>query len=593
MDKMQRERRAVALGLGLGAWGLTGCAGMGAEAGATPPPGAGALQWGPPQRRGSGWYEWRAAPPAAWGQRLAFDPGQIDLQVQFEGPGGRRLRCTAFFSIDADGPLWKVRLLPPLPGRWTGRALLRLDSGPELEAAALPVLDLAAVVQPQRVTVDAQSPTTFAFDDGRPYIPVGLNIAWSVGPDVVADYRRWFQALAAQGGNIARLWMASWSFGLEWQDTGLGDYTRRMPRAEQLDAVLELAEEHGIRVMLCMINHGAFNPRVDAEWDANPYNRRLGGPLDQPEQFVSHPQARQLFARRLRYTAARWAHSPALLAWEWWNEINWTPITDAALLPWLQEMNAVLDRHDPYQRLRSTSGHEPDSVVWRQPGMHFLQEHRYTKSDPLTVMPQAAAAWRQHAPRLPVLMAEFGLDPSFQDVPQAQRLEAIQLHDANWAAVLAGFAGSAMYWWWDRLVDPQGLWPAYRGIASFTTALTQAGLRLGDFAPVPVQVEGGGAQALAASAPGALIAWVRADPSNPAELPANRPVRPGVRLRLPGQAALVARITADAARWIDPPSGRWHSAPASPVGSAGDALELTTVPFGHDAAVIVRLRPPA
>jgi hypothetical protein len=98
--------------------------------------------------------------------------------------------------------------------------------------------------------------------------------------------------------------------------------------------------------MLCLLNHGAFSETTNAEWASNPYNAALGGPLKQPGDFVSDPAARDLFKRRLRYIAARWAAYPSLGVWEWWNEINWTPISDEALKPWITEMTGEMQNYD-------------------------------------------------------------------------------------------------------------------------------------------------------------------------------------------------------------------------------------------------------
>jgi hypothetical protein len=48
--------------------------------------------------------------------------------------------------------------------------------------------------------------------------------------DPLGDYERWLDALSSNGGNFARLWMSSWAFGIEWQDTPLGDYSKRLKK---------------------------------------------------------------------------------------------------------------------------------------------------------------------------------------------------------------------------------------------------------------------------------------------------------------------------------------------------------------------------
>ena len=63
---------------------------------------------------------------------------------------------------------------------------------------------------------------------------------------------------AAWGANYARLWMPSWDMGLVYAPATLEDWSARMDRAWRLDRVFELAEEHGIHLMLSLQNHGPF-----------------------------------------------------------------------------------------------------------------------------------------------------------------------------------------------------------------------------------------------------------------------------------------------------------------------------------------------
>jgi aryl-phospho-beta-D-glucosidase BglC (GH1 family) len=133
------------------------------------------------------------------------------------------------------------------------------------------------------------------------YFPIGMNIAWATSlNNTLADYQRWFDKLSQNGGNFARVWMSSWDLGIEWEDTGLGDYTNRLKQAWLLDQVFQMADQRGIFIMLTLLNHGSFSRTVDPEWSGNPYNARLGGPLLKPQDFVTDPQAIDFFKRRLR-----------------------------------------------------------------------------------------------------------------------------------------------------------------------------------------------------------------------------------------------------------------------------------------------------
>ncbi|WP_415813891.1 DUF5060 domain-containing protein, partial [Deinococcus marmoris] len=404
-----------------------------------------------------------------------YDPAQADLNVRFTSPTGKTMTVPAFWSQDFDRATlqpqgkagWRVRFTPTSAGKWTASAAF---ARPSLRSAPL-AFNVAASDSPGFVRLDKQNPRYFAYDDGKAqqfYFPIGLNIGWASGQGaaVLADYERWLTRLSSNGGNLARVWMAAWSFGLEWKDTGLGDYSGRQKQAWLLDQVFALARGRGVNIELVLINHGQFSTTVNAEWQDNPYNAANGGPLKSPDEFVTNVQAKDLFKRRLRYIAARYAAQPNLFAWEWWNEVNWTPISDSDLFPWIREMTAALNTWDPYGHLISSSySTGGTSDLWKLPQIDFSQQHDYGGRDPLMWGRNSVSAFTDTAPNKPVLLAEVGYSGGGNEAPLVR--DSIHFHNTIWAAPFVGYAGSGMYWWWDTFVDPQNQWPQYRGLADF------------------------------------------------------------------------------------------------------------------------------
>jgi hypothetical protein len=442
-----------------------------------------------------------------------FDPSQVDLWVRLTSPQGASIRVPAFWYQDFDPaslrpvgePGWRARFTPAESGQWSAQA--ELTSPTQLVSAPL---SFSVTDNPQArgfLRVSQNDPHYMEFDDGSFYFPIGLNVSWA-GSQVLDDYQRWLDRLAQNGGNYIRVWMASWSFGLEWKDTGLGNYSDRLLRAWLLDQVFEMAEERGIIVMLCLVNHGAFSDTTNPEWGDNPYNSALGGPLQDPSQFVNDTAAKDLFKRRIRYIAARWASSPSLGMWEWWNEVNWTPIDAIQLEAWISEMSAEMDRYDPYRHLKTTSWSTgANNTTWRLPELDLAQQHAYTTDDPMSVLPATFKQFQSIAPDKPFLMGEYGSSADGEDAPY--NTGALHLHNGLWAAPFSGYAGTAMYWWWDTYIDPQNLWVEYRGISAFMQNENLEGAVSRRVASTPE-----GAWALLLSKPGRVLGWVRATANN-------------------------------------------------------------------------------
>lgn len=445
-----------------------------------------------------------------------FDPAQIDVLARFTGPDGTTLNVPGFFWQDFSSaleggkevltsrgqPAWKVRFSPPAPGAWSVVVEATTPAGSATSAPAQFTVTPARRHGPVRI--DPRDPAYFALSDGTPFLAIGQNVGW-YGAGGTHDYERWFGRMHAQGANFARLWMASWAFGIEWQDTGLGDYTKRLDRAWQLDRAFELAEQNDIYIMLALLNHGAFNTGVNPEWAGNPYNAANGGPLAKPEEFASNAQARDLFKRRLRYIAARWGYSPNLLAWEWWNEVDWTPMKDTAIQqPWIREMSAELAKYDPYPHLRTTSYAGSDDAVFAMPEIDIAQRHIYNPADPAETF---ARAMKEMAPLgKPALVGEFGTGAESADAtidPQG-----VHIHNGLWAGLMTKGAGTGMTWWWDSYIDPLDLYPLFHGAAAFFQNEDLAANGYKTRRPV---VAGAPATLLLLGAPDRMLGWVRSN----------------------------------------------------------------------------------
>jgi hypothetical protein len=164
-----------------------------------------------------------------------YDPGDIDLRVEFTGPDGTRVTVPAFwfqpfeYARHRQGggtadwiypvgePVWKARFATGTPGRWTAAA--RLKAG-DASAASRPVAFTVAPA-PGRgyVRVSAEDPRFLAFEDGAPLFAVGQNVAF------IKDTERqsaMIRSLGEHGANFARVWACceDWGMAVEARKSG-------------------------------------------------------------------------------------------------------------------------------------------------------------------------------------------------------------------------------------------------------------------------------------------------------------------------------------------------------------------------------------
>jgi len=533
-----------------------------------------------------------------------YDPAEADVVAELEAPDGSVRRTPAFRTQDFSRerlagrerltrvglPEWRARFTPDRPGAWRWRWVAVTPDG----RADTPWRTLT--VTPPRsgrhgfLRRSPSDPRYLRFDDGTPWLAVGTNLAWYDARGTYA-YDAWFARLAAEGATYVRLWMPSWAFGLEWTRrdasgalvaSSLGDYEDRLDRAWQLDHVLEAAARHGLQVMLSLQNHGAFSLAHNSEWADNPYAAVNGGPLAHPRDFMTSPEARALFQRRLRYVVARWGYATNLLAFELWNEVDLAEQpAPQAVLDWHAEMADFLRALDPYDHLVTTSTSLGGSLdVYALPQIDLAQLHFYpypAVSDFSTAVPflaQNLAAFGK-----PVLVAEIGVDQRGPAETIARDPESIGLHDALWAGVLGPSLGTGMPWWWDNVTEPENLWFHWGPVARFVAgvAFDREGFAPGGIAATSPSRP---LHALALRGETTVLAWVRN---------ARHQWFPPVTGLDPAPIA-DARVTLSGvgdgawrARWIDAYTGA--DLAAADVTVTGGAVALDAPVFSRDVAL--------
>lgn len=321
----------------------------------------------------------------------------------------------------------------------------------------------------------------FALATGETYIPIGQNFCFHrlaeqlSEEEVLATYRRWLGAFAAQGGNFTRIWLGVPFFNV--MPERLGEFSER--NLGHIRAIVAMAEEFGVKIKFTVEHFRSVQPPSQPVAETFPgvisflqplYSPERGGSCRSMAEFFGSEAGRAAYLAKLRYLAAAGlGESPAVVAWELWNEINSTgPL--AIWQEWSEVMLAALRKLFPRQLALQNLGSFSGSTAYRcydylgaLAGTDFLQVHRYLDPGaeldvcrgPMDVLcADAIGELRRRCSDKPAILAEGGAVEA--NHARYSRLyekdsEGTLLHDALFAPFFAGSAGSGQFWHWDHL----------------------------------------------------------------------------------------------------------------------------------------------
>ncbi len=374
----------------------------------------------------------------------AYDFRANDVRVVFTAIDGRREERLAYY----DGGSWRAWLTAERPG--TYRAELVRNGAPAGLPAQEVMLPESARLADGFVRVAGER---FVLDSGRPFFPLGHNLGWHYpGQPTLPEQLR---AMGAARMNWSRIWACAWDGKNPFFVRG-----QPYPAAGEMlpevfarwDAILAAAEAAGVRLQLVFFHHGLVSTRNDSNWAEHAWNRANGGFLDRPQQFFTDATAKEYQKRWLRYAIARWGHSPAVMAWELFNEVEWVDTAQIdkdwpTVVGWHAEMAAFVRELDPYRHPVTTSAAREHPELYR--AMDFYQPHTYPRDVFVGI-----AGVRPY-PGKPWFFGEFG-----RGTWEHNADEHLTVRNGLWASLLSGHAGAAQYWFWERVAQ-QGLEPEF------------------------------------------------------------------------------------------------------------------------------------
>jgi hypothetical protein len=220
-----------------------------------------------------------------------------------------------------------------------------------------------------------------------------------------------------------------------------------------LDKLVEAAEKNDVYLMLCVITRDLYMNSL----------KKVGSP--------EYEKATQDAKNFLRYVIARWGYSTHVGAWEYFNEMNPGLPTD----PFYNELGEYLEQIDIYRHLRTTSTWSPSARDCRHPRIDIGQLHHYLRvgakenyQDEVAMIVEKSDFLREHAPKKPVLIGEFGLATEKWGRHEYMKadVEGIHFHNSLWASAFAGNSGTAMFWWWE-LLEQMDMYHHYKPLAAY------------------------------------------------------------------------------------------------------------------------------
>ena len=424
-----------------------------------------------------------------------FDPDMVDITVTFTAPDGDTATVPAFFYKEYDytngryvngrNPCWKARFAPSQEGEYSVNLITIVDA--DGLTTVDPQITFICIESGEKgiIRTDQRDEYYLRYANGSPYLPIGHNVGWL--PNGPPDWQNYFTSMGAVGENWTRIWMTHFYQGttLEWRSNkqyygGVGVLSLQI--ACKLDRIIELAEENGIGIQLVLQHHGQFSTNVNPNWNDNPYNiihaATDGGFLSDPAEFFTNAEARRITKYKYRYIVARWGYSGSILAWELWNEVQFTngwASNKSDVVAWHDEMADYIASIDPFNHLITTSSDTSGfDALWSLDNIDVIQVHHYGAE---TIGFFTNTATRLSGYGKPIIMGEFGVGRTGSvSVPECnynglnepyktQILEGLALHNGIWSAF--HLKSGANLWWWDCYIEALDLYDQFSALSSY------------------------------------------------------------------------------------------------------------------------------
>jgi hypothetical protein len=415
-----------------------------------------------------------------------YDEREVALDMKLMLPSGKTVMLPCYYSSqNNEESLWKARFTPQESGIYNYTFQFRQN---EKLTGESEVNSFQALATRADGFLHTNGYWTLRFDSGKPFRGIGENVGWEArsfeDPKWTYDYL--LPTLSSNGANFFRTWMCVWNLPVAWKKI---DHTNRYSDAEgyfnesgikRMDELVALCDSLELFFMLSIDAHGALIPT--GEWKYNNHNSVNGGPAATPTDFFNNVESKAMYKNRLRYLVARWGYSPAIAAWEFFNEIDNAVFTstphDSVLIDpkiitsWHDEMSTYLKKIDPYQHIVTTSvSHRDIEGMNELPNIDLNQKHIYNRTHEIApTIKEYTTLYKK-----PYVIGEFGYDWDWNKVTH-DRGEGFDFDYKRglWYGMFNPTPILPMTWWWE-FFDDRKMTPYFNSVRDINDQMLTAG----------------------------------------------------------------------------------------------------------------------
>lgn len=338
----------------------------------------------------------------------------------------------------------------------------------------------------------------------RSFFPIGPNVGWysckyiNGVPDYtctkgIYDYKYYIDSLD-DNANYMRVFLNRFQslslYGPEYamnngQTIVYFDSSINQKDSAELDTIVTFALQHGITIMPCMFNFGAFveNENDSTSWLRNPFHTILG--IENPCEIFTDINAIRIEKNLIRYIVSRWGYATNIVAWEFWNEVGnmlgaceGDKHIEQDVRDWHNEMTEYVANLDPFNHCITTSvGNSTNNCTYLfsllYDNLDIVQWHKYSNIQKAASAEQlsyllysATNAIHSEYPSIPFFMGEFGFGQSSGPLYEEKDPHGIDLHNSLWSSSFSTSIGPASFWKWHYL-KTENLFCRYKPIYTF------------------------------------------------------------------------------------------------------------------------------